>query len=311
MKQEDFIEKQENIIGSQKWFKKRAIDSLRKIDENTWDYSDSTLAWSPGAMSIYKDIQEREPLYRKNITDKESNLIKNISSEIVSSLPEKCLYIDLGPGTEHKEKFFFDAIKNQGKNILYVPVDINLDMLAIADEYAKKNGFNTYPINQTFEDLPMNLQKLPRLHRFVSLGLTFINYEPQKGLEILKRITDQKGTAFITVQLRDRIDINAIRKTYEDKDTQELFLKKIELLGLNPTINIQYVEVTNDVFVYYTIKNIPDNLKTKGLKNGDRLLTLRSYRHSYRDLKEILEKDFKVKYFDRNSEFLAITIKFK
>lgn len=311
MKQEDFIKKQENIIGSQEWFEKRAIGSLRKIDKNTWDYSDSTLLWSPKAMSIYKDIQERESLYKKNVTDKESNLIKNISFEIVSNLPKKFLYIDLGPGTEHKEKFFFDAIKSQSKNILYVPVDINSNILTIADEYAKKNGFDAYPINQTFEDLPMNLQRLPHLHRFVSLGLTFINYEPQKGLEILKKITGQNGTAFITVQLRDRIDINSIRKTYEDKTAQELPLKQIELLGLDPTVNIQEVEVTNDIFIYYTIKNIPDNLKTKGLKNRDKLLTVRTYRHSYMDLKEVLEKDFKVKYFDNNSEFLAITIKSK
>ncbi len=34
---------------SEAWFRERAFNSLKKMGDNTWDYSDSLLLYSPGA----------------------------------------------------------------------------------------------------------------------------------------------------------------------------------------------------------------------------------------------------------------------
>ncbi len=109
-------------IGSEDWFKDEAIKSISKISDKIWDYSNSSVLYTPQTSSAYEEAQkdEEDSSYKKVVTDEESLFIQQIAPDIVRVLPNDFIYLDLGPGTEHKEKSFQDSALLQKKSFLYV-----------------------------------------------------------------------------------------------------------------------------------------------------------------------------------------------
>jgi uncharacterized SAM-dependent methyltransferase len=107
-------------------------------------------------------------------------------------------YIDLGPGTEHKEQFLFDELKKQGKTFAYIPVDISDHFLDVAEAHATGQSIQVRRMKASFEELP-ELLGAPTVPRFVSIGLTFSNYAPQ---DILKLLQDIAGKGWICFHQR-------------------------------------------------------------------------------------------------------------
>ena len=298
-----------NEIGLEEWFRNKALASITKIEEGVWDYSDSSVLYTPQFSSLYEEVQKdaEHNGYKKKVTDEETLFIETIASTIIKSLPNNFAYIDLGPGTEHKEKFFQDAILAQNKNALYVPVDVSEQMLNIANDYAKNRGFKTYPLHQTFENLDVDLQDLPNVYRFVSLGLTFTNYEPKKILKILNKIIALNGSLFITAQLRERVNMSEIQKIYSEV-IATMLPNKLNLVNVNFEQDIANIEVTDGVEIYARLKNISPELKAIGVQSGDKLLLLRSYRYELKELKETL-KGYEVEYYDEGGQFAGCLIR--
>ena len=119
------------------WFKKRAFESITPISPNVWDYSDSLLLYISSGVEKYESLQETNTPYFKLVTQPEREYLQSIAKEVVDQLPLDFEYIDLGPGTEHKEQYFFDELKRQGKKFTYIPVDISGHYLALAEEHAR------------------------------------------------------------------------------------------------------------------------------------------------------------------------------
>ncbi len=181
-------------------------------------------------------------------------------------------------------------------------------MFEIADEYAKSRGISTHPIHQTFESLKEDLEELPNKYRFVSLGLTFTNYKPNEILKILEEIAGSKGTFFITVQLRDRVDMRKIQKAYKEVIAPKMLPSKLALVGLDFEKDITSIEVTDKVEIYATLRNVSSELERVGVQKGDKLLLLRSYRYTLEQLKKTLS-NYNVEYFDEGSQFIGCLIK--
>ncbi len=136
------------------WFNRRAFESIKRLDEGVWDFSDSLLLYLPQSAKEYESIQETDTSYFHLVTQPEKQYLKNISSSIVKELPNEFAYIDLGPGTEHKEQYIFDEAKIQGKKFTYIPVDINEHFLDIAREYAEGQKIQVKSVLSSFEGLP-------------------------------------------------------------------------------------------------------------------------------------------------------------
>ncbi|OVE78862.1 hypothetical protein BVY00_01690, partial [bacterium G20] len=219
----------ENRVYDLQWFQNRAFASLKKIDNGVWDFSDSVLLYTPDAEKKYETIQQTDNAYYQEVTRPERDYLKKVASDIAESLPDKFEYIDLGPGTEHKEQFFFDELKKQNKDFIYKPVDINERFLRMATEYADKQGLPVAPLLSPFEELPVRLDGFDNM-RFVSLGLTYANYSPGEILPLLKSIAANKGQVFIDVQIRDRINLKVITDIYS-RNVYTISEPKLKLLG--------------------------------------------------------------------------------
>jgi hypothetical protein len=102
---------------SLEWFQEKAFSSIKKIKDGVWDFSDALLIYVPNAEEKYVAIQETNSPYYKLITEPEKAYIEHIASDIASALSDEFEYIDLGPGTEHKEQFIFEQLKKSGKSL--------------------------------------------------------------------------------------------------------------------------------------------------------------------------------------------------
>jgi hypothetical protein len=297
-------EKQKEVLYTKEWFQNRAINSLEKIDEGLWDYSDPLFQYESQGADVYESIQEEDTLYSQLVTKPEREYLQEIAPDIVSELPNGFEYIDLGPGTEHKEQFIFDSAKKQNKYFTYTPVDINDHFLEQSDSYALKQGVRTNPLRLSFEELPEKLSK-SSTQCFVSLGLTFSNSHPEKILNLLKSIAGDEGYAFINAQIRERTDMEALLRAYSG-DTYKAFDPKMQLLGIDPEKDILERETDDGIRVWYAIKNSNEILNSKGIKKGDKLLVFQSLRYSKETLeKEISEVFPKYTLYDTGKSFIG------
>ncbi len=272
------------------WFKKRALESIKPLGVGSWDFSDSLLLYMSESVKVYEEMQKDETPYHELVTKPETEYILRVAGRVASELPNNFYYIDLGPGTENKERFFFESLKMQGKNFIYFPVDISSHFLDVAKNFAVGSDIKTNPILASFEECEKYLP-VDDTYRFASLGLTFVNYHIQDILSLLNRIIGLKGSAFINAHIRERVDIEKIRNLYYVDATESMIIPKIELLNLKPE-DIGGIEVNDKVEIWCTIKNPTPALAQMGIKSGDRFLVFQSLRYSLDYLKNEIPKTF-------------------
>lgn len=293
--------------ADKEWFTKRALESLVTIAPHVWDYSDSLLLYLPSGVEEYESLQRTDTPYFKLVTKPEREYLQSIAKDVAHLLPERFEYIDLGPGTEHKEQFFFDELKKQGKGFVYIPVDISEYYLKLAQEHAGNQGVEVRPIKASFEELAEILGEAV-VPRFVNMGLTFSNYAPQAALSMLKNIAGQDGFIFINSQMRDRVDMVALQKVYAE--TALTFADdKLKLLGLDPDTDLTAREADDGIKVWCTVTNPSKQIEEKGVVKGDKLLVFQSLRYTKEQLKNELGRVSKeYQLFDTGSSFIAALI---
>lgn len=290
------------------WFRERAFGSLKKIGDHTWDYSDSLLLYTPGTESEYESIQQDEDPYSELITKPERKYLEGIAKNVVEQLPPEFEYVDLGPGTAHKEQFIFDAAKQANKKFIYRPVDISEQYLTQATNYASGQHVEVSPIQSSFEELPEKLSNVIA-SRLVSLGLTFTNYEPQAIMSLLTSISGKEGYIFIDVQIRDRVDMEKIVSTYA-KDARALIDPKLKLLGLDPIEDISDHKTDEGVQIWETLKSSNSALEASGVVAGDKLLIFQSLRYTKESFEEVLKASgLSYTLFDTNESFIGALLK--
>ncbi len=291
------------------YFHARALNSLKKIGDGLWDYSDSLLLYTPGTEQGYESIQKGDDPYAELITKPERTYLKKIAHDIVAKLPDRFEFVDLGPGTAHKEQFIFDAAKTQGKKFTYVPVDISDYYLKFAAGHATAQNIPTSPLQSSFEELPQKLTSAGP--RFVSLGLTFTNYDPKEILQLLNRIAGPNGFIFVSAQIRDRIDMENITRIYKE-DVRIIIDPKIELLDLDPITDISKYETDDGVRMWCALKNTNATLNFLGIRPGDKLLMLQSLRYTKETLEAaIASSGLKYSLLDTGDTFIGALIRSK
>lgn len=286
------------------WFRKRAFANIFKIGEGAWDYSDSLLLYIPGSDEEYESIQKGDSLYNKLVTAPEREYIVNAAPEIVSQLPDSFEYIDLGPGTEHKEQIIFDEAQRQGKTFIYTPVDVSERYLNLSTEHARSQGLTVRPLSSSFEELKDKLWKA-KLPRFISLGMTYGNARPPIVLSLLVQLLEKNDTAFIDAQIRNRVDIEAIKDMYLIAG-KEMVADKLRLIGLDPEQDVDQVEITDEVELWHRLSHVPPGLTKIGIHPGDRLLVFRSLRPTLAELEASISSKFsRCKIIDTSDQFVG------
>lgn len=300
-------EKVPSKVGTEAWFRQEAWKSLQRAPDGSWDFSDSSLMYSPASTQAYREAQEEDTAYAREVTAVEHGVFRDVAKDIAVALPQQFSYIDLGPGTEHKERYLFDAVHAEGKHFEYYPIDISSDVLAESRRFAAEQNVVIHPMNGRFEDVAREIEQSVPEPRFVSLGATFANYEPSVIIPMTLQLAGKDGSVMITAQLRERIDINEVRKAYESPQTIKMYEGKLSLLGIQPD-DIERFEVSDDLIVRAQIKTPPQRLATMGMEPGDWVTILKTYRWSRGQLEDALrDTDFVI--HDTGATFVVVHYK--
>ena len=288
------------------WFTTKAHSSLYKIQEGVFDYTYPCLDYHPLAAVHYEKKQESGNPYERLVTTPEKEFLIKIAKDLVSFLPKKFEYIDLGPGTAHKEQYFFDELFKTEKEFIYIPVDIYQRFLEMSATYAADQKIKVDPILSSFEELPEVLtpSSSEDVPRFVSLGLTVYNYHPDDILPLLKKIAGENGSVFVSIQVRERLDMTEMLKGYTDLDS-EYFSEKLKFIGIAPE-DLDPLEVDDKISISATLKKSNPILEAKGMSVGDKLGIFQSLRHTEEYFTECISKYFnKYEKFDVGTSFIG------
>lgn len=261
---------------------------MTQSEDGWWDYSDSLLLYvTDSSAEQYEQVQQDESPYARLMTEPERKFLESIADEVATHILDGSDYIDLGPGTEHKEQLVFDALKRAEKKFRYVPVDITESYLERVTEYASAQGIETIGVHASFEELA-DSQKETERPRFVSLGATFANYEPQKMIRMLRDIAGTDGKAFIDVHIRDRVDMEELTQVYAH-DIDAIVKSKLAFLDLQSE-DVSEIEVDDGIRFWCTVNNPTEAMKAKGFEAGQKILLFQSLRYTMEQLEEELQK---------------------
>ena len=296
-------------LYSQEWFKKRAFQSLKKLREGVWDFSDPLLLYATSDGKEYEAVQQIDNSYYQFITKPEQSYLNSVAPRIVSELPEKFEYVELGPGTAQKEQIMFDEAKRQHKEFNYIPVDISEHFLSLSVDRASKQGIHTHPLRISFEELALEGVGKGNTRLVSLLGLTYSNYTPSTILSLLKSIADKNGLVLIDLQIAEREDIEEVRKVYRE-NLLDVVKEKLQLLGLSMDQDVGSFEVDKEVRAWCELSHSTPELETRGIMPGDKLLVFQSLRPT----REALEADIAAVFssytlFDTGESFIAALLK--
>jgi uncharacterized SAM-dependent methyltransferase len=201
----------------------------------------------------------------KGINSIEAGLLKKKINNFISSFPncKKLNIIDIGCGNGEPIMPILDVLTKQDIQIRYVPIDISLDMLSLAEKFVKKN----YPKVETksiqldfemgnFSDIMFELKENGYSNLLLFLGSTLGNHSDRQRVLTNFRDSMSSDDFFILgVELTNFSKINRILPHYNGKLPEEFLYFIPDYIGINRK-NTEYDVSWNDKLNQVEMKTI-------------------------------------------------------
>lgn len=262
---------------------------LHKVNSGLWEIiSPHVLYLSPNQGETYSSMKENEDYNRFH--DETIQIIEGKKKEILAHLDTNHLtLIDLGPEYPDKTLPLMKEMHSTGHPIDYLPVDINENYLKIAADAARPYVNRIFTLNCRFEDVAQRIQLEMVGKKFAFIGLTFMNYNPEKIIRMMKDIVGDDGAIGIATELiTPQNTIDTIKHHYQNEQTRQFILEPVKNLNINldkTEIDIRFEN--GRVEAGFIIK---EDLPDLGIQSNDRIIVAISHRYHINDLKDILNK---------------------
>jgi len=220
-------------------------------------------------------------------------LIEQNSESIISKLAGPLNVIDLGPGYPDKTFPLLERMRTEHLAGRYTPVDISHRFLKLAADACRPFGFSVKPCHLLFEELPKCLSGMNvSSGRLLLMGVTFMNYAPERACRLLSRLIRPGDAAVIAVELLRDGCLESIMQPYRSDQAKAFNFLPLEIVGVSPG--------SVDYFVRFERGRIemgfealrPVSIGKVQLPAGQQVVTSFSYRYRIQDLRELLEYHF-------------------
>lgn len=253
---------------------------LKKVAEGVWS-SSSLLMWSPEGVAIYNNLQS-DAEYHENITEKEIAFLESRSKDLLYFLPEEFTVIDLGPGDGRKSARLIGELSGEA-TLKYFGIDASPEMIGLAKNTFADNQLPGEFYNQDFVTaLEAIRDKVDGTCLITSLGLTPFS-DTERNLVLFNRIKPI-DRAFITFEPRERLDIEQEKQIYGSQRAMGFHHATLKQLGLEYGVHVDDLEVSDEIGVYVTVKEVTPALAENGINLGDKIRIGLSYRPSIPEL---------------------------
>jgi len=264
----------------------------KKNGNKSWDVAQRKFLYLTAEQSkSFLGLRKFE-VYRKQIIDRELDLIKENSSKISEDIGDKpfnLVDIYCGDGTKACEliKALGDDVK-----IRYCPVNVNKYLVDLAAENIKKAGFENvleiHPIISDGDPITLrNLEKEIKTSEFdrnvvLLLGTVLASYEINDYLFEISRNMKKNDYLLIGNGIRVGERLVEIEK-YKSKPLNDWFIHLVKELGLDES-DVEYdAQFGNSrIEMFYRLKidkTIEHSGKKIELKKGDEILTTVLYKY--------------------------------
>jgi uncharacterized SAM-dependent methyltransferase len=277
-----------------------------------WNIADSKLWYlTPEQAQAYFNL-ENSKNYRKEVTEKEKELIKNNLKQIKSDLKEGNLnLIDLGCGDGDKALFIVNLLDLENK-VRYCPIDISPSMIKLALENFKKHTKGDsvevkWKVSD-FENLDsvteMLVDKRFQNNLFLFLDSTLENFDINEVLHDIRSAMKNDDLLLVGNRLIIK-NQKEITKNYQSNYLiDNLLVKTLEQIGFKKDELKYGVRYRNSrIEMIYTIladKVIGSQHKKVSFKKGEKIIVALSYKYNQDDFKRIM-----MQYFDEITFFTS------
>ncbi len=202
--------------------------------------------------------------------------------------------IDLGPGYPDKSLPIAHYMKKKGTPIAYYPVDISPSFLNLAEEAMSDFVSRVTPIQAHFAACPSLIPPEVYLGPVcVMLGVTFMNFEPNVILPLLKKIAGEKGCIILAAELLTQENsAEDIVSRYDIEECETLAFGPLANLGIKKEWVRYLVEFDRSRIECKFVMNTDFANEKIKFKKGDTIITTLSYRYSLHELQKLLKENF-------------------
>lgn len=266
-----------------------------------WLINDSKLWYADDKQAEAYLAVDKSDEYRKGMHDAERSLIDQNIWAITSHMDSNLSFFDLGCGNALMTINIVKQAELRDIYAAFYPVDISATMLAVAVENAKRAGITeVVGIWGDFEKLGQLLEGTRTdEQRFFNLGANFVNFNSDHILSLINSVMRQNDVIYFSAQISDG-NQEAIVKEYDNQVIADWIFIIFENIGLQPD-KVEYHARLNpqarEIECYVVVKELPDELKGTGIREGDEIVVITSFKPALEQFKELAYR-----YFD--GEFL-------
>jgi uncharacterized SAM-dependent methyltransferase len=269
-----------------------------------WDVSDSKLWYlTPELSQGFLKLKQFQP-FRKNVVEKEIELIKAHAHRVAERFGSKKFNIvDLGCGGGRKAATFIESIPSDIK-IRYCPLDISKFFLDKAQGTVKEQNFKNIvefkPLLSSFDDLeevlPMLRTSEFQNHLVLLFGETISHYEINDFLYQISNNLFQGDMLIIGNGIRTGERFVHVEK-YKDSLFNEWFIQVVKGLGFEENeveYDARFTEERLEGFYRIKVdKTISHKGKEVQFRKGDEVIVGIQYKYYKEELEEICGKYFR------------------
>ena len=244
-----------------------------------WYDQPCNLYYESEQATAYLDMIEKEN-FAKSLHDPAVQLVTEYSAEIISDTLENVEFYDLGPGLPTKTLPLLKACLNRNCSLTYIPVDISVSFLALAEREVKKCGISSHGMNCLFEELPSLLSpKAANTTRIFQIGLTFNNYRPNTILGLLSQLSEDNDISLIITEYYRTQKKQSLLLPYQDIYAERFNFLSLKMLGLEKNDFRYHAEYRNQRIEMGFIPIKPLNIEGLQLSSNNKIVTAISYRY--------------------------------
>lgn len=200
---------------------------------------------------LFQQIMSSEDYYLPNC---ELEILQNQSSDIATAISyQEFDVIELGAGDGSKTVYFLEKLIQEGKKIVYYPLDISASVLELNRDHInnKLPNLSIQPIaGDYFETLDRFQDDRPKVLLF--MGANIGNYKNERAIEFLAMIKKQMNNGdSLLVGFDLRKNPNTILKAYNDSEGHTRAFNLNLLRRINRELDANFDLNQFDHYPYY------------------------------------------------------------
>ena len=239
--------------------------------------------------------------------------IASYSEKIIGVKSSGFSLFDLGPGYPDKAIPLAKFCKTNSIDLEDYPVDISEEFLKLASKEMAPYSKSVFPIHARFEDLLPKIKNLKiRENSLFMIGLTFMNFEPDLILSLLKRLARAKSKILLATEiLSSDGETESIVSKYSIPQAKEVAFGPLAIMGIKRKSVKDIVLFANGriEMSFKLLTEPPLAAKLLGVKTGDTITTAISYRYKIEELNQILNRYFqKVELFKSKAGSIVVAL---